>query len=72
MDGDDADIGASFAEDLERFAEDTFIQAALEKGQDLRGYSKQSQSMEILLVSTKTHLRARFSCSLSRNGTARS
>lgn len=31
----------NFAEDLERFAEDSFIQAALGQGVDLRGYSKQ-------------------------------
>ena len=35
------DMGENFAEDLERFAEDTFIQAALGQGVDLRGYSRQ-------------------------------
>ena len=34
------DMGENFAEDLERFAEDTFIQAVLGQGVDLR-YSRQ-------------------------------
>jgi vacuolar protein sorting-associated protein 52 len=37
----DMDGSVDMAEDLERFAEDSFIQAALHKGVDLRGYSKQ-------------------------------
>lgn len=37
----DGDMTNNFAEDLERFAEDPFIQAALSEGVDLRGYSRQ-------------------------------
>lgn len=38
------DMGPTFASDLERFAEDPFISAALSQGVDLRGYSRQIDS----------------------------
>jgi hypothetical protein len=41
---DVGDMGLNFAEDLERFAEDSFIQAALGQGVDLRGYSRQIET----------------------------
>ena len=40
-DFEDPEDLASFEEDLERFAEDSFIQTALSQGVDLHGYSHQ-------------------------------